>query len=77
MTRKSFRRWEKSFSTHNWTVEEMEMLINMNIVGRPEVMFIKAMEIGRGGCCSKHETIHVARPEPQGRAATMQTLFTW
>ncbi len=32
-----------------WTVEEMEMLISMNMVGRAEVIFIKAMEPGRVG----------------------------
>ncbi len=31
----------------------------------------------RGGCSSQHETMDVARSEPQGRAVTMRTLFTW
>ncbi len=47
MTRKSGERGEKGFCLHNWTVEEMEMLISMNMVGRAEVIFIKAMEPGR------------------------------
>ncbi len=55
----------------------MELPICMNVVGRSGVMFIKAMETGRGGCSSQHETMDVARSESQGRAATMRTLFTW
>ncbi len=56
----------------------MEIPISMNMVGRSGVMVIKAMETGKGGgCSSQHETMDVARSEPQGRAVTMRTLFTW
>ncbi len=64
MTRNSGQRWEKGFCIHNWTVEEMEMLISMKMVGRER------------GCSSQHETIHVAQPAPHKGFAAMMALLT-
>ncbi len=33
----------------NYTIEEVEMLICLNMVGRAEVVHMKTMETGRGG----------------------------
>ncbi len=75
MARNPFQRWEKGFCIHNWKVEETEMLISMNMVGRAEVIFIKTMEPGRVGVVRSMKPSMLPSPRLYRGIATMRTLL--